>query len=126
MAEPASDPVQHGQKSGLPSAIGAYTIWGFFPLYLILVSAVPPFEFVAWRIIWTVPICALIVLVRRLAEEGDKDGDTKALYNSLAQALERRRGGSTSLDSDSLVVKDGGLASYLGGSFFLLSQRLPS
>ncbi|MXO53813.1 EamA family transporter RarD [Erythrobacter pelagi] len=65
MAEPASDPVQHGQKSGLPSAIGAYTIWGFFPLYLILVSAVPPFEFVAWRIIWTVPICALIVLVRR-------------------------------------------------------------
>ena len=65
MAEPASDPVQHGQKSGLPSAIGAYTIWGFFPLYLILVRAVPPFEFVAWRIIWTVPICALIVLVRR-------------------------------------------------------------
>ena len=65
MADPASDPAQHGQKSGLPSAIGAYTIWGFFPLYLILVRAVPPFEFVAWRIIWTVPICALIVLVRR-------------------------------------------------------------
>lgn len=52
-------------KSGLPSAIGAYTIWGFFPLYLILVRAVPPFEFVAWRIIWTVPVCLAIVLVRR-------------------------------------------------------------
>ena len=65
MADPASNTEQTGPRSGLPSALGAYTIWGFFPLYLILVSAVPPFEFVAWRIIWTVPICAVIVLVRR-------------------------------------------------------------
>ena len=65
MADPDPDPEQTDAKSGLPSALGAYTIWGFFPLYLILVSAVPPFEFVAWRIIWTVPICAVIVLVRR-------------------------------------------------------------
>ncbi|MCH2487076.1 MAG: EamA family transporter RarD [Erythrobacter sp.] len=65
MADPAPDEAQSAAKSGLPSALGAYTIWGFFPLYLILVNAVPPFEFVAWRIIWTVPVCALIVLFRR-------------------------------------------------------------
>ncbi len=53
------------QKSGLAPAIGAYLIWGFLPLYLILVRAVPAFEFVAWRIIWTLPICLLIVAVRR-------------------------------------------------------------
>ena len=52
------------EKSGLPQALGAYVIWGFLPLYLILVQAVPAFEFVAWRIIWTVPICLLIVAVR--------------------------------------------------------------
>lgn len=52
-------------KSGLAPALGAYLIWGFLPLYLILVRAVPAFEFVAWRIVWTLPICLLIVLVRR-------------------------------------------------------------
>ncbi|MBI1403672.1 MAG: EamA family transporter RarD [Porphyrobacter sp.] len=51
--------------SGLPQAIGAYVIWGFLPLYLLLVKAVPPFEFVGWRIIWTLPLCLAIVAVRR-------------------------------------------------------------
>lgn len=53
------------QPSGLPAALGAYLIWGFMPLYLILVAAVPPFEFVGWRIIWTLPICLVIVLFRK-------------------------------------------------------------
>lgn len=51
-------------RSGFPQALGAYVIWGFLPLYLILVQTVPAFEFVAWRIIWTVPICLLIVALR--------------------------------------------------------------
>lgn len=54
-----------GRKSGLAPALGAYLIWGFLPLYLLLVRAVPAFEFVAWRIIWTLPICLLIVALRR-------------------------------------------------------------
>lgn len=52
-------------KSGFAPAIGAYLIWGFLPLYLIIVRAVPAFEFVAWRIIWTLPICLMIVGLRR-------------------------------------------------------------
>ncbi|HEU4820578.1 MAG TPA: EamA family transporter RarD [Qipengyuania sp.] len=56
---------QPGGKSGVPPALGAYLIWGFLPLYLILVRAVPAFEFVAWRIIWTLPICLVIVALRR-------------------------------------------------------------
>jgi len=54
-----------GQRSGLPAAFGAYIIWGFLPLYLLLVTSVPPFEFVGWRIIWTLPLCLLIVALRR-------------------------------------------------------------
>lgn len=53
------------RPSGLPAALGAYVIWGFLPLYLLLVRAVPAFEFVAWRIIWTVPICVVIVMIRK-------------------------------------------------------------
>ena len=51
--------------SGLAPALGAYLIWGFLPLYLLLVQSVPPFEFVGWRIIWTLPLCLLIVAYRR-------------------------------------------------------------
>ena len=51
--------------SGLLPALAAYTMWGFLPLYLLLVKAVPPFEFVGWRIIWTLPLCLLIVAFRR-------------------------------------------------------------
>ena len=59
----ANGPSEEG--SGFPQAFGAYFIWGLLPLYLILVRSVPAFEFVAWRIIWTLPICLLIVAVRR-------------------------------------------------------------
>ncbi len=58
-------PQIENSQSGLAPAIGAYLIWGFLPLYLLLVTAVPAFEFVAWRIIWTLPICLAIVAVRR-------------------------------------------------------------
>ncbi len=58
-------PTDKSAPSGLPAALGAYLIWGFLPLYLILVSSVPPFEFVGWRIIWTLPICLVIVAFRR-------------------------------------------------------------
>jgi chloramphenicol-sensitive protein RarD len=51
--------------SGLAPALAAYTIWGFLPLYLLLVREVPAFEFVGWRIIWTLPLCLLIVAFRR-------------------------------------------------------------
>lgn len=53
------------RQSGLAAGLSAYVIWGFLPLYLILVREVPAFEFVGWRIIWTLPICLVIVAVRR-------------------------------------------------------------
>jgi chloramphenicol-sensitive protein RarD len=65
---PAPAPAADGAAppaSGLIPAFAAYIIWGFLPLYLLLVQSVPPFEFVGWRIIWTLPLCLLIVAYRR-------------------------------------------------------------
>lgn len=50
--------------SGLAPALGAYLIWGFLPLYLMLVNTIPAVEFVGWRIIWTLPFCLVIVALR--------------------------------------------------------------
>jgi chloramphenicol-sensitive protein RarD len=58
-------PASQTTASGLAPALGAYLIWGFLPLYLVLVKSVPAFEFVGWRIIWTLPLCLAIVAVRR-------------------------------------------------------------
>jgi chloramphenicol-sensitive protein RarD len=63
-AAPAA-PAKGIAASGLAPALGAYLIWGFLPLYLMLVQNVPPVEFVAWRIIWTLPLCLAIVALRR-------------------------------------------------------------
>ncbi len=59
-----SDPQHDPRRLGFSAAIGAYLIWGFLPLYLILVKSVPPPEFIGWRIIWTLPICMMIILIR--------------------------------------------------------------
>ncbi|QPC99611.1 MULTISPECIES: EamA family transporter RarD [Qipengyuania] len=59
----------HSDRTGLGAAFGAYLIWGFLPLYLILVKSVPAFEFVGWRIIWTLPLCLLIVAFRKQGPE---------------------------------------------------------
>ena len=60
-----TDPHPKSDRTGLGAAFGAYLIWGFLPLYLILVKTVPPLEFVGWRIIWTLPLCLLIVAFRK-------------------------------------------------------------
>ena len=52
-------------KSGLPYALGAHVVWGSMPLYLLLVQSVPPLEFVAWRLIFTLPLCFLFLAVTR-------------------------------------------------------------
>lgn len=44
-------------------------IWGLLPLYLVLIKAVPALEFVGWRVLWTVPVCLVIVAFRRQGPE---------------------------------------------------------
>ena len=51
-------------NGGLAMAFGAYLVWGVMPLYLRTVRWVPPMEFIGWRIIWTLPLCLVIVLLR--------------------------------------------------------------
>lgn len=64
MANPSDTP-----RSGLPLAIGAYLLWGFLPLYLALLRHVPAIELVAWRIVFTLPLCLAIVAARGQAPE---------------------------------------------------------
>lgn len=55
MNEPQTD------RSGLWLAVLAYVLWGFLPLYFRALHTVPPLELVGWRVVFTLPLCLLIV-----------------------------------------------------------------
>ncbi|NDC90083.1 MAG: EamA family transporter RarD, partial [Bacteroidetes bacterium] len=46
---------------GLAFAVSAYFLWGFLPLYMKLLDAVPALEIVAHRIVWSVPVAAVVL-----------------------------------------------------------------
>ncbi|PZX13600.1 chloramphenicol-sensitive protein RarD [Palleronia aestuarii] len=50
---------------GLALAVTAYVMWGFLPLYMKALAHVPPIEVIAHRVIWSVPIAAVILLAMR-------------------------------------------------------------
>jgi chloramphenicol-sensitive protein RarD len=75
-------------RSGLPMALAAYTMWGFLPLYFALLKAVAPFELVAWRVIFTLPLCLAIVALRRQgADLGEALRNPKLRRALLVSAL---------------------------------------
>jgi chloramphenicol-sensitive protein RarD len=53
------------ERIGLASAIGAYTAWGFMPVFFKQLSAVPALEIIAHRVIWAVPLLIAIMAVRQ-------------------------------------------------------------
>lgn len=50
--------------AGLGLALTVYLLWGALPLYLKMVSHIPALEVVAHRILWSLPIAALVLMVR--------------------------------------------------------------
>ena len=63
MTQPTA-PAESPQR-GLPFALTAYGIWGFVPLFFKLLESVPPVEVLAQRIVWSLPLCFVIMLFRR-------------------------------------------------------------
>ncbi len=48
---------------GLAFAIGAYGLWGFLPLYMKAIAHIPAAEIVLHRVIWSVPVGALVLIL---------------------------------------------------------------
>ncbi len=52
---------QIGRGRALLYALMCHCVWGSMPLYLLLVDAVPALEYVAWRTLFTLPLCLFFV-----------------------------------------------------------------
>ena len=48
--------------SGFGFALSAYLLWGVLPLYMKLLSHIPPAEVVAHRVIWSIPLAGLVLV----------------------------------------------------------------
>ena len=58
------DPARERTLGGV-YAFSAYVLWGFMPLYFLLLAPMGPFEVVAWRILFSLVFCALLLTVLR-------------------------------------------------------------
>jgi chloramphenicol-sensitive protein RarD len=52
-------------RAGLLFAVGAYVLWGFLPVYFLLLPPSGPFEVVAFRVIMSLVFSALLLTVTR-------------------------------------------------------------
>lgn len=46
-------------------AVGAYTLWGIFPIYWKLIQSVPALEIIAHRIIWTLVFTSSVLIITK-------------------------------------------------------------
>jgi len=53
------------KTAGTLYTIGAYLLWGVFPLYFIVLAPTGPFEVVAWRLLLTLVFCVVLLAVTR-------------------------------------------------------------
>lgn len=51
--------------NGLPEAVGAYTIWGFMPLFFKQLQGISPVEIVVHRVMWSVILVLAILWARK-------------------------------------------------------------
>ncbi|OAN42124.1 EamA family transporter RarD [Microbacterium sp. H83] len=54
-----------GQTAGVAYAGAAYLLWGFLPLYFLLLAPTGPWEVVAWRVLLSFVFCVLLLSVTR-------------------------------------------------------------
>jgi chloramphenicol-sensitive protein RarD len=62
-ANRTADP-QH-PRTGFILGLLAYAFWGVLPIYFKLLAAVAPFDIVAHRVLWSLPLLGLLILLSR-------------------------------------------------------------
>lgn len=63
MPQPDSPP--QGTGRGILLALLAYAIWGFLPLFFLLLAPANALEIVAWRVLFSLVVCAILLAVTR-------------------------------------------------------------
>jgi len=66
MNQASSEAAEHTRFShGAAYALAAYTFWGFAPVYFVWVNFATPFEILAHRVVWSVPLLVCLITLAR-------------------------------------------------------------
>jgi chloramphenicol-sensitive protein RarD len=60
-----STPRNADHRGGFMLGLAAYALWGVLPIYFKLLKALPAFDIVAHRVLWSLPFLALLILLSR-------------------------------------------------------------
>src|SRR4051812_49708596 len=52
-------------RTGFVLGLSAYALWGVLPIYFKAIAAVPAFDIVAHRILWSLPFLTLLIALSR-------------------------------------------------------------
>ncbi len=81
-------PSNSHHRAGLMTAVAAYVLWGFLPLFFHALRHVPAMELVGWRVLFTLPLCLAIVAARgQAADVRAALADRTVLLRLCASAL---------------------------------------
>lgn len=61
----AAKPLSEHRRSGLVYAISAYVLWGILPIYFLSLVPASAWEIVAWRVLFSLVFCAILLTVTR-------------------------------------------------------------
>ena len=86
MSSPSSSSLSADIRFGLIAGVIAYTIWGVFPAFLLLLEGTPALEILAHRIVWSVPFAALLIFLRRQWGEVKAAFTTRRIFLLLASS----------------------------------------
>ena len=59
------DRTHSDHRGGFVLGLLAYALWGFLPLYFKAIAAIPAFDIVAHRVLWSLPFLALLIVLSR-------------------------------------------------------------
>lgn len=64
MTQQSPLPKNEDSLAGFGFALSAYVLWGFLPLYMKALAHIPPTEVIAHRVLWSLPIAAIVLLAQ--------------------------------------------------------------
>ncbi len=56
---------QTSVSAGVAFSLASYLLWGALPIYLVLLAPAGPYEIVAWRVVFSLALCAILIAVVR-------------------------------------------------------------
>ena len=83
---PILPPKNEDSLAGFLYALSAYLLWGFLPLYMKALAHVPPTEVIAHRVLWSLPIAAVVLLAQGRTDDLKRALRTPSMLGMAAVA----------------------------------------